>query len=157
MDEIDEEALRALPPEIRASAKITTPFAKSMGVTLVALRPGFATLKVPYQDKLIGNPATGVIHGGVITALLDNCSGFAVFSLRSPGSIATLDLRIDYMRAAEPGCAIFADAHCYKTTRSVAFVRGTAYHETPEDPIATSAATFMLDANAGRGPGANLK
>jgi hypothetical protein len=29
----------------------------------------------------------------------------------------------------------------------VAFVRGTAYHDTPDDPIATAAMTFMVGAN----------
>ena len=62
--------------------------------------------------------------------------------------IATLDLRIDYMRPAEPGKTIKAHAHCYKVTQNVAFVRGAAYHDENEDePIATSVGTFMLAAN----------
>ncbi|PNB53535.1 thioesterase, partial [Pseudomonas sp. GW531-E2] len=93
------------------------------------------TLKVPYRDDLVGDPATGVIAGGVVTALLDHVCGQAVAtSLDTYAPIATLDLRIDYLRAAEPGLDIFAHAHCFKITRSVAFVRATAYDRTREDP-----------------------
>ncbi len=60
--------------------------------------------------------------------------------------IATLDLRIDYMKPATPGKDLLARAECYKLTRNVAFVRGVAYHDDPSDPIATSVATFMLSA-----------
>jgi len=57
--------------------------------------------------------------------------------------VATLDLRIDYLRASEPGRAIFGRAECYRLSRSVAFVRGTAYCEEAE-PLAQCAATFMI-------------
>jgi acyl-coenzyme A thioesterase PaaI-like protein len=71
--------------------------------------------------------------------------------------IATLDLRIDYMRAAEPGKDVFAKAHCFKVTKNVAFVRAVAYDDDPEDPVAAATAAFMLDSSAGKKPGANYK
>ena len=59
---------------------------------------------MPYDAKLVGNPETGVLHGGAITALLDGASGAAVFAaLVDIVPIATLDLRIDYLRPAESG------------------------------------------------------
>ena len=59
-------------------------------------------------------------------------------------AIATLDLRIDYMRGARPGETLYAEAHCYKRTKNVAFVRGVAFETDRDDPIATSTAAFML-------------
>ena len=132
--------------------------AKALGFTTLEIGDAVAILKVPYRPEIVGDPETGVIAGGVVTTLLDHASGQAVHAAMAHWtSIATLDLRIDYMRPAEPGRDIKARAHCYKLTRSVAFVRAVAYDRDPEDPIATGQATFMLDSSAGKKPGANLK
>jgi uncharacterized protein (TIGR00369 family) len=126
----------------------SVPHAVALGIIVVDAKPGEAWLKVPYDVKLVGNPTTGVIHGGVITTLLDNCAGVAVATaLAELQSIATLDLRIDYMKPATPGLDVIGWTRCYKVTRHIAFVHGAAYHEDPNDPIATTAMTFMVGAN----------
>jgi uncharacterized protein (TIGR00369 family) len=130
------------------------PHAGAIGLTVVDAAPAEAWLSVPYDEKLVGNVETGVIHGGVITTLLDNACGIAVqLALGARMSIATLDLRIDYMKPATPGLDLMSHAHCYKVTRNIAFVRGTAYHTDEADPIATCVGTFMLGANRGMIPG----
>jgi hypothetical protein len=58
--------------------------------------------------------------------------------------LATLDLRIDYLRPATPGETIRATAECHKVTANVAFVRGAAFHVSPQDAIAYCTGTFML-------------
>jgi uncharacterized protein (TIGR00369 family) len=127
---------------------VHVPHARAIGLAVVDAQPGHIWLRVPYADFLVGNPETGVIHGGVITTLLDNGGGAAVMTaLDELRAVATLDLRIDYMKPATPGRDILGHCHCHKVTRNVAFVRGTAYHDTPDDPIATAAMTFMVGAN----------
>ena len=124
------------------------PHARALGLTIKDAKRGESWLTIPYDKKLVGNAETGVIHGGVITAMLDNACGVAVqLALPERMSIATLDLRIDYMKPATPGETLTGHAHCYKVTRNIAFVRGTAYHTDPTDPIATCVGTFMLAAN----------
>ncbi|MEM1159685.1 MAG: PaaI family thioesterase [Pseudomonadota bacterium] len=121
------------------------PHGNEIGMRLHRSAAGKSLLSVPYDDRLIGDPDSGVLHGGVITALLDTASGSAVMSMpHNLKSIATLDLRIDYMRPATPGETVFARAECYRMTRSIGFTRAFAYHTNPDDPIATAAGAFMV-------------
>lgn len=128
-----------------------TPYAQAIGMRVVDIAKGWATLMVPYAPHLIGDPSTGVVAGGIITSLLDHGCGMAtMLALDSPVSIATLDLRIDYMRAATPGRDLYARCRCTRKARAIAFVSGVCYHDDPEDPIATSVAAFMLSSNESR-------
>ena len=121
------------------------PHNQALGITITDLEPSRATMRLPYREDLVGNPDTGVLHGGAITAILDACSGAAVFmSLDRAKPIATLDLRIDYLKPATPGQAVITKAHCYKRTKNVGFTRAIAFHDDPDDPIASSAGTFMI-------------
>jgi len=106
---------------------------------------GKISLKMPYHESLVGNPDTGVIHGGAITTLLDTCCGAAVAICIADESVSpTLDLRIDHMTAAEPHKAIIAEAEVYRMTKSIAFVRGCAIEEGSGIVLANAVATFML-------------
>jgi uncharacterized protein (TIGR00369 family) len=125
-----------------------TPHAHYLGLRVVSTAPCEATLMLPYRKELIGDPTRGVVFGGVITTLLDHTSGLAVAcAMETFKAIATVDLRVEYLRAAEPGHDLYARVHCYKTTRNVAFIRGSAWEREPEDPFASCLGTFMLGAN----------
>ena len=143
-------------PEALKDRLSRSPQSRALGLQLVATHPD-VILRAPYRLDLVGEPDTGVIAGGVVTTLLDIACGWATaLALDEPTSMATLDLRIDYMRPAQPGMDLLATAHCYKLTRNVAFLRAVAYDVDPSDPVAAAQAAYMLDSNAGRGPGANL-
>jgi uncharacterized protein (TIGR00369 family) len=127
------------------------PHNQALGIEVISLAAGEVVYQLPYDPKLIGNPDTGTLHGGAITALLDAASGASVFArLAERVPIATLDLRIDYLRPAEPGKSVFGKATCYKLTRNVAFTRAVAYHDDPDDVIAHAVGTFMLSTKSGK-------
>ncbi|MEZ4366483.1 MAG: PaaI family thioesterase [Kofleriaceae bacterium] len=126
------------------------PHNRALGIELVEIDERGARFRLPWAPHLVGDPATGVLHGGAVTALLDACAGAAVFAAQPVlGSIATLDLRIDYLRPATPSRAVHAHAVCRRLTRHVAFVDAVAYHDDEADPIATGAATFMRGTRRG--------
>jgi uncharacterized protein (TIGR00369 family) len=122
-----------------------TAFVFSLGGEVLEVSKGFSRTRLPYAAHLVGDPDTGIVHGGVITAMLDQTCGIAVGSaLKEFIPFATLDLRIDYMKPAEPHCDIFIEAECLKVTHEIAFTRGIAYQDSREAPIALSTGAFML-------------
>jgi uncharacterized protein (TIGR00369 family) len=125
-----------------------TPHCAYIGMEVVSTGPCEATIRLPFRPELVGDPSRGVVFGGVITTLIDHTAGLCVFcSLEELRAIATLDLRIDYLRAARAGADLIGHAECYKMTKNVAFVRALAYEDDPADPFASCLATFMVGAH----------
>ncbi|ARN76468.1 thioesterase [Oceanicoccus sagamiensis] len=118
---------------------------KVLGITIDSVEGKQLTSKLPYSKKIVGNPATGVIHGGALTTLLDTTCGMSVpIALGEFRISPTLDLRIDYMSAAKPNLDIYGRAEVYRITKNVVFSKGIAYQDDEHQPIAHCVATFML-------------
>jgi len=121
-----------------------TPHARVLGLKFVSVGAGRTTLSLPYNPALIGNPKTRVIHGGAITTLLDQATANAALAtFEEFSAMVTINLAINYMRAAKPGETIIGSGLCYKATKHLAFVRGIAHDGDETDPIATASVTFM--------------
>lgn len=122
------------------------PYARALGLNLEQIEDGAAVISMPYDSKMVGDPSTGVVHGGAVSALMDTCGGAAVMSHPTKAiATATIDLRIDYMRSATPGQRITTRAECYHVTRNVAFVRATAFDEDTENPVAAATGAFTVE------------
>lgn len=148
--DIDPDLPDAVKATVTAMMSVT-PHAKALGLKVTRLSRGRAFGRAPFRDDLVGDPDTGVIAGGVIIAFLDHLAGMAALTMLDQiAPIATLDLRIDYMRAAHPRADVMAAAHCYKLTRSIAFVRAVAYDESEDDPIANATGAFMLSSTTAK-------
>lgn len=117
----------------------------AIGITVEKIEGEELTLRLPYANNLVGDPDTGVLHGGVITVLLDQALGISALTCDSlePTIAPTLDLRIDHLGVAPPGKDILARAGVYRTTRRVLFTRGIAYWDTPANTVAVATGTWL--------------
>jgi uncharacterized protein (TIGR00369 family) len=132
---------------------VVSPHMREIGLRFTDVGEGVVVGELPYRLDLVGDPISGVLHGGVVTTLLDSTAGAAVLSrLGTPMPIATLDLRIDYLRPSTPRKTLRAKVECFKMTYHVAFARGIAYNDDESDPVASVAGTFMLRTQSVRKP-----
>src|SRR5437879_3180299 len=135
-----------------------TPHAAHLGIRVVETGPGFGVCALPFREELIGDPRRRVIFGGAITTLIDHVSGLAVAcAVEELTAIATIDLRVDYLRAAEPDWELYARSDCYRLTRNGAFLELTALlrllDENGSGPV-PKPITFSVDYLRSAGPSA---
>lgn len=102
------------------------------------------TIRLPYSERVIGNPVSGGVHGGAITTLMDTTCGVSIVCALPEFEICpTLDLRIDYMHPTDQHKDLFGFAECYRVTPDIIFTRGFAYQDSPQEPIAHVVGTYM--------------
>ncbi len=76
-----------------------TPFAHWLGLVVESSDENGVVIRMPSRLDLQGSPSTKALHGGVTAALIDTGGSYAVMA--STGrSIVTIDMRVDYHRAA---------------------------------------------------------
>ena len=115
-----------------------------IGMQYVGHGSNWIELAIPWREDLVGDPDTGVLASGPIISLLDNATSMSVWALRGHfRPQVTLDLRVDYVRAAAPGKTVVAWAECYQLKQSMAFVRGIAHDGDIADPVAHAAGIFI--------------
>ena len=118
---------------------------RALGMEFQDSGVNWTDLCLPWHDELVGVPDSGILASGAIVSLIDTASGTAVWAaLGKFIPLATIDMRIDYLRPAFKGESVFARCECTKLTRRIAFTRGTAHVGDPAKPIAYSASTFMI-------------
>lgn len=122
----------------------SVPHVKTLGIDLVSIERNRAKGKLRYHENLVGNIENGALHNGALISLIDTIAGLAVLcALPEYEMIATLDLRLDSFKPSVSGKDVYATAECYKLTRTIAFVSGSIFQDSPDDPLASCVATFF--------------
>lgn len=116
----------------------------ALGLRHAAHGDDWAEVALPYDPRLVGDVASGVLASGPIVAMMDVACSLAIWARLDRFVVhATLDLRVDYLRPAVPGRLVLGRGECYRITRSTAFVRGQAHDGDAADPIAHVAGTYL--------------
>ncbi len=145
MSAADLSGMKGFDPKLFTEFASKVGHGGALGILYVGHGPDWVELGLDYDEKLVGMADTGVIASGPIISLMDMATSMAIWvKLDRFRQQATLDMRVDYLRAATPGEPIVGRGECYAATRSVAFVRGLAHQGDPSDPVAHVAASFMF-------------
>lgn len=119
------------------------PYARFLGVTVQYTAEAFVC-RLPFAPHLVGNPSLPAIHGGAIGALLEST---AVLLLLEHAETAMLPkiitLTVDYLLSGRP-VDTFAGGTITRLGRRVATVHVLAWQTSPDRPIATANAHFLL-------------
>ena len=78
------------------------PYHQWLGLKVVALGEDSIELKATWREEWVVNPERRSTHGGVLAALVDLAADWAMVK-RAGRGVPTIDLRVDYHRAAMPG------------------------------------------------------
>ena len=73
----DEHARRERKLSLARTFSRSVPHNEALGIRILEMTDTEVVFELPYDAKLVGNPDTGTLHGGAITALLDAASGIA--------------------------------------------------------------------------------
>lgn len=123
------------------------PHSRECGMIVERLDASGALASMPYRPEWLGDSERGLIHTGIITTLVDTICGLAVVVAAGRlETVATLDLRMDFLRPAVPDQPLRAFAECYRLTQSIAFVRARAWQAREDEPVAVTQAAFMRTA-----------
>jgi uncharacterized protein (TIGR00369 family) len=115
-----------------------------LGLTYRMHGDDWCELELPWRADLIGDESRPVLASGPIVSLMDMAAGMAIWVANGEfRPVATLDLRVDYLRPSRAHASVIARVTCFRRTRSAAFVRGSAHDGDPADPVAEMTGVFM--------------
>jgi uncharacterized protein (TIGR00369 family) len=78
------------------------PFHQWLGLTVLAVTDDSIEIKATWREEWVVNPERRYTHGGILAALIDLAADFALIKQTGRG-VLTIDMRVDYHRAAMPG------------------------------------------------------
>jgi len=146
------QAAETMEAKIRRLFETSVPFNRVLGLKVHSTDPAAPQLRFDMRPELIGNPKRQILHGGVISAVLDVAAGFAIHlaAAKNHGdaaeghfpSIGTIDLRVDYLRPGR-GNYFIATGRVVRLGNRVAVAHMDLVNDTGE-LIATGGAAYMV-------------
>ncbi|MDF1800056.1 MAG: PaaI family thioesterase [Planctomycetota bacterium] len=110
------------------------PFNNLLGLTIEEVTPTRALLRLPFRPEHTGDPFRPALHGGALATLADTAGGTVVIAATEhQDRIATLDMRVDYLRPAELADT-FAEALVVRVGARAAVVRIHVYQADEAEP-----------------------
>ena len=149
LDEKYEREYMSYIERIREEGRDANPFFCLMGISVVSLSEGKATLAMTVRDDMLNGE--GYLQGGMFTALADEAMVLACYSvLKKDQILATISESTNFLRGAGPGDKIYAEGRFIKTGRRVAFAESDLTLEGSDAIISRSSAAFAISTHSPR-------
>lgn len=117
---------------------------KFLGMNYADSGDDWLELSMDWREELVADEQSGIMASAAIISLLDNATSLAIFKkMNDFKPQATMDMRVDYLRASPKGARVYGRGECYKLTSRIAFMRGIAHNGDRDDPIAHVTGTFI--------------
>ncbi|OPY79239.1 MAG: hypothetical protein A4E65_01937 [Syntrophorhabdus sp. PtaU1.Bin153] len=132
------------------------PFNKGLGIKVESIGPDCVKTLFEMRDELMGNYKRKMLHGGVISSVIDATGGLAAFmsiqekmrgkaleaKLERAEKISTIDMRVDFLR---PGLGkwFVATAYALRTGNKVVVTR-IELHNDQNDLIAVGTVSYLV-------------
>ena len=100
------------------------PYHQWLGLEVQNVADGEITITAQFRDEWVVNVEGGYIHGGILAALVDLGADWALVSHTGKG-VPTIDLRVDYHRAARGDLKVVGKV--IKTGRQVSVAEASVF------------------------------
>ncbi len=123
-----------------------SPFSAFIGTEMEEMRDGYVRLSLVLQPHHT-NPH-GVMHGGVVTSMMDSALGAALGSLRGEEAKrnphATIEMNASFLAAARPGDEIVVEGRVLRLGKTIAFGEAEARRRGDGELIAKGRFAFAI-------------
>lgn len=129
--------------KIRRDGRSANPFFCLMGIDVVSIGDGNATLRMAVRPDMLNG--VGWLQGGIFTALADESIALALYSqLASHEGIATISETTSFIKGVQDGCLI-AEGKVVRKGRRVAFAEGSVRADDGKKTLlSTTSAAFAI-------------
>ncbi|MCH7953506.1 MAG: PaaI family thioesterase [Chloroflexi bacterium] len=125
----------------------TSGIMEMLGGTIDSFDEGVSVMSLMLEEKHM-NP-NGVVHGGVITTLMDEATGHAIVTIRGLEAMAetphaTVDMSVSFLSGARVGDELVCEARTLRVGRAVAFAEAEVRRRGSDDLVAKGAFTYAI-------------
>lgn len=134
--------------QIKKAIEELVPIHKFLGLELLEIREGYAKVKVPFREEIVGDFRKKNWHGGIIATVMDSVGGIAggTYFTSLKDKMATIDIRVDYLKNATAK-AIIVEGEIVRLGKTILVTRMRAFQENNDTLIAEGKGVYFVKFN----------
>jgi uncharacterized protein (TIGR00369 family) len=130
--------------EVLEKYLLSAPFHQWLGLKLKNADDFSVEVELPWREEIVSNVHGQITHGGILAALIDLTGHLAIVAKTGvlPQRVATIDIRVDYHRAATPG-KLAASGEVMNLGKKVSSVQ-ISVHDEKDNLMASGKGVYLI-------------